>query len=272
MTARSYPDEGAFYSAWLVACASAPADEVFMALAGGELADRLSWVFMSGYQAAVRRCFPEFGSIRGWTCFAAAEGGDGPSCVLAEDHDGYRLSGEKSWIAGAGLTDELVVAVGQEDDLRFVRVRRLADGVTISLPRTPGFLGEMTQGVANFDAVAVAAADVVEDPARALWFRGAEPLFIMLALNACLRARGGPGETAELVRAADAAIAHGRALPEALGIKKLIVPGLSRLRELTRHTLATAEGVVARHPSLSRSFQADGRLLTLFGLSEGAGT
>jgi len=114
--AEGYPDEEGFYAAWHLACASssqaAPVDETELALRGGALADRLAWVFVSGYQAAVRRCFPEFAAPSGWTCLAAAEAGDGPGCRLDSGPDGLRLSGDKSWIAGAGVLDSLVVSVG----------------------------------------------------------------------------------------------------------------------------------------------------------------
>lgn len=264
----TYPSEEIFYGAWNTACAELTDDLVQLALTGGDLADRLAWVFMSGYQAAVRSCFPEFRLTEGWTCFAAAEGGAGPSCELNEEAGGYRLSGEKSWIAGASMIGELVVAVWQDEARRFVRVRRNEHGVTISLPRKPGFLGEMTQGVANFESVFVASQDVIAEPDRALWFKGAEPLFIILALNACLRTQGQAVGESSLVSAATAAIQHGRSLPGSLGEKEVIVPGLRRLRELTVDTLSCADGAIRQNPALARSWQADGKLLKMFGLTE----
>ena len=226
----TYPDEDGFHSAWRAACTGADggllADEVELALAGGALADRLAWVFVSGYQAAVRRCFPELVSGSGWTCLAAAEGRGGQECVLAPEGDGFLLSGEKSWIAGAGVLESLVVSVGEGGSRCFAGLEASATGVAIELPRTPGFLGEMSQGVARFDRVPVA--NVVNEPARGLWFRGAEPLFVTLALNACLQSRALAAGNEELAALAEQAIVHGRSLPGVLAEKEAILPASPR--------------------------------------------
>ncbi len=271
MSEGLYPDEGSFHRAWLEMEIARPRPEVELALAGGALADRLAWVFMSGYQAAVRRCFQEFGPFAGWTCFAAAESGGGRPCTLTADGTGFRIDGIKSWIAGAGLIDHLVVSIGEDDERCFVQVPRDASGVGISLPREPGFLGEMTQGVAEFDQVRIAATDVLRTPARALWFKGAEPLFVMLALNACLSRHAEFAGDDGLVAAADRAIGAGRPLADALAEKTVIVPGLAQLRTLTGLTVAAAKDVLESSPALARSWQVDGRLLKMFGI-EGAGS
>ena len=53
-------------------------DTVSMAFMGGALADRLAWVFHSGYQAMMRRAFP-FCPIDGWASYLVAED---RSCLL----------------------------------------------------------------------------------------------------------------------------------------------------------------------------------------------
>src|SRR5690606_3913946 len=40
---------------------------------GGALADRLAWVFISGYQATIRRCFPDLPPVAGWSSFVNTE-------------------------------------------------------------------------------------------------------------------------------------------------------------------------------------------------------
>jgi len=266
---HSYPEESSFHSAWRTACNVAHGalqdEEVELALAGGALADRLAWVFVSGYQAAVRRCFPELVSGSGWTCLAAAEGRDGPGCVLATDGEDYLLSGEKSWVAGAGVLESLVVSVNEGDSRCFAGVEASAPGVAIDLPRTPGFLGEMTQGVARFDAVRVV--NVINEPARGLWFRGAEPLYVMLALNACLKARALVSESVELAARTEEAIELGRTLPAVLDDKAAILAGLDGLRTLTSRALAASNTVVAQSPALAKSWQADAKLFAMFGVA-----
>ena len=269
---ETFPDERDFHAAWVTACTDLQgclvADEVALALAGGALADRLAWVFVSGYQAAVRRCFPELVAPAGWTCLAAAESRGGPGCRLTTEGNDLRLNGEKSWIAGAAVLDSLVVSVGEGDQRAFAGVLADAPGVTMDLPREPGFLAEMSQGVARFDNAAVT--QVVEEPARGLWFRGAEPLYVMLALNACLRSRAERSERVELVTLADKAIAEGSKLPAVLGEKTAILAGLAELRKLTSAVLGVAEEMIAEFPTLAASWQADARLFAMFGLSSEA--
>jgi alkylation response protein AidB-like acyl-CoA dehydrogenase len=273
MTAvESYSDEHSFHAAWCAAQASladGASSPTALALAGGELADRLAWVFVSGYQAAVRRCFPEFTPPSGWTCLAAAEAGAGEPCVLESVGDAFRLSGEKSWVAGAGVLARLVVLVSEGDGICFVPVAADAAGVKISLPRTPGFLAEMTQGVANFDAVVIRPEEIIREPERRLWFRGAEPLYVLLALNGCLRARAVERGDDELVALTDTAIEFGATLPDLLAEKAAILPGLARFRTLTARVLGAADRIVDQTPSLSRSFEADGRLFSMFGIKQG---
>jgi hypothetical protein len=138
--------------------------------------------------------------------------------------------------------------------------------VRISLPRTPGFLGEMTQGVAAFDSVTVPADRILRAEERRLWFRGAEPLYVLLALNACLRTRALAIEHHLLVDLADAAIEHGRTLPDVLDRKEAILPGLAYFRMLTGKTLAAADPVVEQNPTLLASWQKDRRLFAMFGI------
>ena len=268
---EAFPDERSFHSAWLAACTTADgeplSDGAELALAGGALADRLAWVFVSGYQAAVRRCFPELVSGAGWTCLAAAEGRGGAGCELVKQGDSLLLSGEKSWIAGAGVLESLVVSVGEGEARCFVGIQASALGVNIDLPRTPGFLREMSQGVARFDHVAIPAAGVINEPARGLWFRGAEPLYVMLALNACLRSRALKAGREDLASLAGEAIDHGRTLPAVLDQKTAILTGLAELRALSVKALAAAVDVVAESPTHAASWQADARLFAMFGLA-----
>ena len=84
------------------------ADPAQRALVGGMVADRLAWVFLSGYQGALAHCFPEFAGS-GWGCFAVAEAEDSP-CEVSGDNPAT-LKGTKTWIAGAAHVDRLVVAV-----------------------------------------------------------------------------------------------------------------------------------------------------------------
>jgi hypothetical protein len=241
-------------------------DEVALALNGGSLADRMAWVFQSGYQAAVRRCFPEF-RCSGWTCFAVAEPRDGPACRITGDDDDYVLDGEKSWIAGAGCLEQLVCSVGEGDGRCFLAVPADAAGVTLSLPREPTFLAEMSQGAASFDQVRVPGSGILREPNRARWFRGAEPLYVLLALNACLKAHAERKGDTGVAERADAAIALGTPLAPELGDRDRMVAGLTVLREATAGVIDVASGLVAAvGGALARSWEADELLFGMFGV------
>jgi alkylation response protein AidB-like acyl-CoA dehydrogenase len=259
------PTEADFHRRWLAVAAPAVDDPARMAVLGGELADRLAWVFMSGYQAAVRSCFPELVGD-GWACFAAAEREEGPACTLEGTAGEWRLNGEKSWIAGAGHVAGLVVALG--DDRRcFVGVARTSPGVTISLPRAPKFLAELTQGVARFEAVPISAGALLETPERGGWFRGAEPLFVLLALNGCLAAVcRAQDERSELADLADQAIAMGSEQSLEIHDWTRLKPGLAELRSRTAEVVSgfEARGLYRASPALQNSWNADRRLLKMF--------
>jgi len=89
---------------------------------------------------------------------------------------------------------------------------------------------------------------------------------VLLALNACLKARADEHEAAGLSALADAAIEHGRTLPGVLAEKTAILSGLARLRELTARTLNAAGPVLERCPSLAASWERDGRFFAMFGV------
>lgn len=266
--AATIPDsatEADFYGHWRAATAEVE-DEVALALAGGCLADRFAWVFMSGYQAALRRCFPEF-RVRGWTCLAVAEPKEGPACTLEPGPAGLRLNGRKSWIAGADTVETLIVSVGADTDRRFVRVPVTAPGVAVTNPRSPTFLSQLSQGTAGFDDTPIDADTLLANPGRAQWFRGAEPLYVLLALNACLKQHAEALQDAEVPRRAEAAIASARELPEQLGDKSRIVPGLSDFRAATTAVVEAAARLTARFPpSLRASWAADEMLFGMFGV------
>lgn len=262
------PTEADFLRHWRTT-ADGIVDEVELALSGGALADRFAWVFVSGYQAAIRRCFPEF-AVPGWTCLAVAEPKEGPTCSLAGAGRAFRLNGEKSWIAGAESVESLVVSVGADAERRFVAIVADAPGVALTNPRTPSFLKELSQGAARFEDVHVPAEQIITDPARAQWFRGAEPLYVLLALNACLQRQADALGDPYVSRLADTAIAIGEALPAELGEKAGIVPGLESLRAATTAVIESASHLLGRFPpSLAESWEADALLFGMFGISGG---
>ena len=260
--------EADFYAHWREVTRGA-ADPVALATAGGTAADRLSWVFLSGYQAAVRHCFPEF-SVTGWTCFAAAEPEAGPRCRLSSDGGRTLLDGTKSWIAGADCVDHLVVMVGERDSCEFVGVDRSAPGVSIELPRKPSFLAEMSQGVAHFDRVVIAPDNRIQQPQRARRFRAAEPLFVLIALNAALAQHSRSAGVPAVADAAHACVAQGRVLSGMIEERADFKAALSSYRESITRVVSDFERSVLplTVPALQASWKVDGRLLVMFGVAQ----
>ncbi|MEM7219834.1 MAG: hypothetical protein AAF515_15810 [Pseudomonadota bacterium] len=161
-----HADQASFRSAWDAAGTSALGPTA-MAMAGGALADRAAWVFVAGYQAAVRQCF-DVGAYRGWGSYLVSERREAsgePTCWLSLGGDGASLQGSKSWLAAASDLDFLVVNATLRDEpgrTRDVVLAADVAGVAVE-PRTGGrFLPELEQGGARFDAVALDATNLLD--------------------------------------------------------------------------------------------------------------
>lgn len=261
------PSEADFRRRWRTLEGKPPVE---LALRGGVSADRLAWVFLSGYQAALNWCFPEFGGP-GWLCLASTEPPNATPCELIDTDSGHLLRGEKSWIASADHVDRLVVAVSE----RFVGVDRDLEGLHISVPETSAFIVELSQGAARFDDVVVADADILHERERGRWFRAAEPLFVLLALSAFVtsHSREVP-EGDEVIRPARRAMATGADLIEVLKDPDRARAGLGQLRRQCTDAVASfVDSVLPRVADDFRSrWQADARLLEMFRVAPLGGT
>lgn len=124
------------------------------AVIGGIWADRLSWVFVAGYQVAVRLAF----SIQStqWLAYVASEDRERklPGVVAVEEAGSLRLNGFKTWVAAAAHVGELVVRINSQTP-RYLLVARDRAGLRISLKPEGRFLRELSQGVAEFTEVTV---------------------------------------------------------------------------------------------------------------------
>lgn len=139
-------DEPGYLAAWQQATEHAASPRE-MAIAGGAAADDFAWIFMAGYQAAIRAVFG-WNLPRGWLAYAASEdrSGEKPPLTL---RDGC-LSGWKTWVAGSDSVSHLVTTAGRGHERQYF----LVDRSQVNLQRRPGsnrFLGAMSQGMAQFD-------------------------------------------------------------------------------------------------------------------------
>lgn len=115
-----------------------------LAFEGGALADRLSYVFLAAYQAAVRYCFP-VATDDTFYAFAASEDRSG-KLPGAQIRDG-RLYGSKTWIAASACVDWLIVTTAGSCLL----VSANSPGVTLDHGAPKTFLPDLSQGRAHFN-------------------------------------------------------------------------------------------------------------------------
>ena len=259
------PTEDAWHDIW-TSRALGSDSPIVTAVIGGALADRLPWVFLSGYQAANRRAFPELPSSPGWVCFAVSEDRDGklPGASLSEVDGRLELSGTKTWIAASDHVEQLVVTVGAGETQRLVVVDRRTDGVTVESYDRSKFLGDMSQGQATFDH-AVVERELPGSTAR--WGFGAgEPMHVLTALNAFMLshtlALAGP---ASLIGQTLAAI-HGAVTLAERDLTHDLVPfGLAGLDAQTQASAQQFEALIEEvAPALYERWTIDCRLVGMF--------
>ncbi|ANK80130.1 MAG: hypothetical protein TEF_04505 [Rhizobiales bacterium NRL2] len=184
------PGEADFHDFWREA-EFGRLDPVDMAVEGGRAALSLPQVFIAGYQASLRKVFPDLPAA-GWAALAAAEDRKDPErfpgTVLTADGAGFRLDGCKSWIGQSRHVRHLLVTAKLDGEVRIARLPRDRAGVTITHREGPGFLRGLSQGFGRFERVAVAPGELMPGE-HGRDFARAERLYVMLACAAFLEAR-----------------------------------------------------------------------------------
>jgi hypothetical protein len=264
-------DEAAYLEEWTKAAAPLTTP-LALAIAGGAIADRLAWVFIAGYQAANRRVFPEL-PMDGWVAYLASEDrkGEFPG-VTAEARDGgFVLSGHKTWLAASDHAQHLVISVGERDERRCFFVDRDTEGVSIFTYDRASYLGDMSQGRATFEGVAVAPSNVVTDHV----FGNSEPLYVLTAAASSIlshsHSRGGP---LALEGRALAAIAAAASLSEIDPTDSQVTLGLVGVAADVDAVATEFEAFLAdTDEALLGRWSTDRRLITMFtaGLERRAG-
>jgi hypothetical protein len=138
------------------------------ALAGGFAADRPTWAFTAGYQAALQRLLPAADPARIAAICITEKGGPHPAriqCRLKTDPETasrWRLDGTKAFVTGAGEAETLYVAASTgmtpqgRNILRMVSVPADSAGVTVVPSPSLGIVPEMPHGQIRFEAVSLA--------------------------------------------------------------------------------------------------------------------
>jgi alkylation response protein AidB-like acyl-CoA dehydrogenase len=141
------------------------AHTVEQAALAGLVADGMGWAFAGGYEAALARLDPQGmrGDVLGSLC-ATEEGGGHPRAIrtsLTPSDDGFRLSGQKSWVTLGDDADVLLVvaSVGADAEgrnrLRVARVPARREGIVVSEGAATPFVPEIAHAKATFVDVVI---------------------------------------------------------------------------------------------------------------------
>jgi len=183
--------EAQYLAAWSEHVQSRTAEGSFaLALAGGYLADRLAWVFVAGYQAALRATFTGL-QLPGWTALAVSEDPSKdnplPGLTWQASRSGYSLDGYKTWIAAVQQVQHIIVRARGEQPELFLMARD-TPGLILSVSPDPAMLPDLSQGKAQLKGVEVGASARL-DIDSLTGFGQREALHIYIAfVGMCLRA------------------------------------------------------------------------------------
>ncbi|MEM1231964.1 MAG: hypothetical protein AAGI15_15585 [Pseudomonadota bacterium] len=249
-------DEAAFLAAWREA-GLADASPATAAYEGGRLADRPAWVFVAGYQAAIRARFPEI-ECAGWLAFAVSEDRNVPedAVVATADDAEWSLSGCKTWVAQVDHVQELIVSARNHARTELFRVPVDFKGVQLERRADPKFLAALSQGQARFDEAPAARLD---DPQRRRSFMAAEALAMMLAATGYAH-RHSPDDADSALRSLAAVVPR---LEDALAdLDALRATDLLALDEQWQAPFE--HWCAAANAATLPEFEADGRLFQLY--------
>jgi hypothetical protein len=269
------PDEAAYLEEWTKSAAPLPTP-LAQAIAGGAIADRLAWVFVAGYQAALRRVFPEL-PVDGFAAYVASEDrkGELPGVAVLEHKDGFSLAGNKTWVASSDHVQHLVISAGEREETCFYLIHREAEGVSMLTYDRASYLGDMSQGRVTFEGAFAPPERAIAEPVRSRSFSNAEPLHVLTAAAAFMlshtRSHGGP---ISLQGRALATIAATSTLAEAELTEPQVTLGLVGVSAALQTTATEFEAFLwEADEALLERWSADRRLINMFtaGLERRAG-
>ncbi|MEM7077201.1 MAG: hypothetical protein AAF513_01110 [Pseudomonadota bacterium] len=229
-------------------------DPFAAAVTGGLMADRFAWVFSGGYQGAMRAVFPNV-KFAGWGAFAVSEdrSGEMPWVNWAASDAGFVIDGYKTWIAASDVVDQILFKAGRGGSARFFVVHRGHAGLTLTSKEKPGFLPDLSQGIARFESLLLGE-DALLDTTRVPMFGTLEVLFIYIAFLA-----------ASHRRYADQRTAAYEALTLAQGMVADWVPRDDlQFKSLDHQVQSILRDISARHEAENPDWQRDKKLIEMY--------
>ena len=256
--AATSPEAIATFAAWkpawagMAAAWSAPIDR---ALAGGLAADRPSWAFASGYQAAIQHLMPPTSTGEVAALCITEQGLPHPArieCRLtpdANESSAWCVEGAKSFVTGASSADALWVAASTglgpdgRNQIRMVRVA--ADDPAVHIEPRPalGIVPEVPHARVRFASVQVSASALAPGDGYVQIvkpFRTLEDLYVSAAFAAWLfgvgRRAGWPHDTLQsLLACISGARGLAQASPSAPGTHIALEGLLRHFADLLAH-------------------------------------
>ena len=132
--ATEIPDEQTYAALWLTQVSGLDSLTA-QAVQGGLLADRMAWVFVAGYQCALRHTFVEL-PADGIAAFAVSEDRKNdpplPGVKTLHHTGGVRVSGYKTWVACSASLSHLVIKADRGEAARYYSIERAAEGLNLT--------------------------------------------------------------------------------------------------------------------------------------------
>ena len=160
--------EADYCRAWKDQAVLEASPEFLQAVRGGGLANSLSQAFIAGYQAAIRKTFPQV-ALPGITAFAVSEDRSEsdplPGVVWRPHEEGLLISGYKTWVAAVAQVEHLIVkARGPESGQSgYFLVPVMLDRVHLEVYPSSTRLPDLSQGKAFMDDVILPAEGRLDD-------------------------------------------------------------------------------------------------------------
>ncbi|MBL4608340.1 MAG: hypothetical protein JKY01_11010 [Pseudomonadales bacterium] len=192
----SLPEEGGSILKWKsevfsnLACYDSWLDK---AMAGGFLSDRMAYVFLSGYQAALHAKFPMLSADKLGAFCVSEEGGNRPKAILTsfqKEGGNYKLNGIKTFVTCAEDADELLVAAfdsalaSPRPAIKIFHIDAAVEGACIEEDKTLPFMPELKRGRLTLDGCMCSAASLLEGDGYADYIKPFSPLEALYVMAA----------------------------------------------------------------------------------------
>lgn len=163
------------------------------AMAGGFLSDRLAYVFLSGYQAALHATFPMLNPNKIAAFCVSEQGGNRPKAIqtsMQVEGDRYKLDGSKTFVTCAEDADELLVAACDlsmsmtRPHIKILHLPGIVKGARIEEDKVLPFMPELKRGRLTLDGCICPVSSLLEGDGYADYIKPFSPLEALYVMAA----------------------------------------------------------------------------------------